>query len=421
MSPVTQYVFDGKKWQNEVTTSRSSVAVAGASTRPTGPDYIRYEDLYKAGDTLQQTFNRLTVAKIVTMPPGVFDTKVLWGKGPLLSGATPPAAYAFRPPKICRGIIGSGRGSLGSTSGTVIRLTPNTCRSESEGGSWFQGGGSGSGSFILKNIHIEGTDQGKQTKSDGRPGYDGVSPKLFTNCFLNNFGGPLVVEDVLTTGWYGNNGAPPGETFGLQVYNCHNHIMRRVEADGRREPGGLAFGAVGLTAGNCVGAKWSNCYSHHSNAKTYAMVFFQSFDCKTWDCRLGDSGDGDGFGQFGYNGGGFNQERVSGAEHYNMKIYMNRKAGDKGVHFNHSSDAWSATFLGVTRSCNKGTTKIIDATWNNIWSKPENQLYVSTWIPYGGTPNAITVSPEVITSGKNVPFRWMYRGRHVTVTGPYAM
>jgi hypothetical protein len=419
MSPVMQYVFDGKKWQNEVTTERSSVAAAAASTLPTGPGYVRYEDLYRPGDTLQQTFNRLTVAAIITMPPGVFETKVQWGKAPLVSGSVPSDA-ALRLPKICRGIWGSGKGALGSTAGTVIRVTPNTCRSKSEGGSWFQGGGSGSGSFTLKNVHFEGTDQGRQTVKESRPGLDGTSPKLFTNVFLYNYGGAVLVEDVLVTGWYGNNGAPPGETFGLQIYGCHNHVMRRVEADGRREPGGLAYGAVGLTSGSCVGSVWYDCWSHHSNAKTYAMVFFQNFNCKTYNCRLGSESDGaDGYGEFGYNGGGFNQERVAGAEHHNMKIYMNRKVGDKGVHFNHSSDSWGATYQGVARNCVNGTTKIIDATWNSIWGKTGNPMFVSTWIPYGGNANEINISPEVIKAGKNVPFQWIYGGKHLTVTGPY--
>jgi hypothetical protein len=389
--------------------------------RPTGEQYIRYEDLYVEGDTLQQTFNRLTEPKIVTMPAGVFETRRPWGKAPYAAGvAAPSTAYAFRPPKICRGIIGAGPGALGSTEGTVIRVTPNTCRSASEGGSWFQGGGSGSGDFILQGIHIEGTDQGMQTATDGRPGLDGKSPKLFTNCFLNGFPGVVAVQDVLTTGWYGNNGAPPGETFGLQVYNCDNHVLIRVEADGRRDPEGPSFGAVGLSAGTSFGARWIDCYSHHSNAKTYAMVFYQQFNSTTVNCRCGDAASGDGVGQFGYNGGGFNQERCAGIEHTRLDIYCNRKAGDKGVHFNHSSDAYSVTLRGRNFSAANGSTTLTDCTWNNMWGTSGNPLYVSTWVPYGGNPNAITTSPVVTLKGASVPFRWVFGGKHYTVTGPAA-
>jgi len=412
---------------------------------PTGPDYIHY-DVLRARATLggavdpdlQTVFDTLVEPKIVTMPPGVFETKRKWGKAPYYSGATTPQRQAaLLVPKVCRGIWGSGRGSVGSTSGTIIRVTPMTCQSASEGGSWFQTGGSGSGDFLLKNLHIEGTEQGNQTaaKADA-PGYDGVSRKLFTNYFeQGNRTGQYVAEDILSNGSYGNNGAPPGETFNFQVYNADYHILRRVETDGRRAVGGPSFSSVGITAGNCYGAEWYDCWAHHINAKTYHMVYYQTMACKTFNCRLGDSSDLDGYGDFGvtnpspttpgFTGGGFNQERAGDSEHYGLNIYSNRKGPnnpDKGVHFNHSGDDWSRAFIGDTmRLVDHQYCLIQDATWFNHWGKTGNPLYVSTWIPYSSNPNAITVSPTVINNGVPQRIAWSPPGYSPTVLSPYQM
>lgn len=438
------YRFVGGVWKQ----SGGGVVVeppgTGTAVLPTGADYIHWDVLkaraVAAGNSNpdpQQVFDTLTESKIVTMPPGVFETKRKWGKAPFYTGATTPARQAaLLVPKNCRGIWGSGRGTVGSTDGTVIRVTPMTCQSASEGGSWFQTGGSGSGDFLLKNLHIEGTEQGNQTVGGGGPGYDGVSRKLFTNYFENgNRTGQYVAEDILSNGSYGNNGAPPGETFNFQVYNADLHVLRRVETDGRRVVGGPSFSSVGITAGNSFGAEWYDCYAHHINAKTYHMVFFQTMGCKTYSCRLGDSSDLDGYGDFGvtnpspttpgFTGGGFNQERAGDSEHYGMTIYNNRKGPgnpDKGVHFNHSGDDWSRVFNGATmRLVDHQYCLIQDATWFNHWNKAGNPLYVSTWIPYGSNPNAITVSPTVVNNGVPQKIAWSSPGYSPTVLSPYQM
>ena len=412
---------------------------------PTGTDYISYATLRAravaagiADPDPQQVFDRLTESKIVTMEPGVFETRRVWGKAPFFAGATTPQREAALViPKVCRGIWGSGTGALGSTAGTVIRVTPMTCQSQSEGGSWFQTGGAGSGDFLLKNLHIEGTEQGNQTaaKADA-PGYDGVSRKLFTNYFeIGNRTGQYVAEDIFSNGSYGNNGAPPGETFNFQIYNQSNHILRRVVTDGRRTIGGPSFSSVGITAGNSKNFQWYDCWAHHINAKTYHMVFYQTMGGKTYNCRLGDASDLDGYGDFGvtnpsvsnpgFTGGGFNQERAGDSEHYNLNIYNNRKGPnnpDKGVHFNQSGDDWSITFDGVAhRLVEHQYCLIQDGTWFNHWNKTGNPLYVSTWVPYGPNPNAITISPTVINNGVPQNIAWSSPGYSPTVPSPYQM
>jgi hypothetical protein len=424
--------------------------VPTADPPPTGTGYVSYATLRaravaagKSDPDLQDVADQLTETATITFPAGVFETRRIWGKAPYFTGAqTPGRQAAILWPKNCTGIWGSGRGSLGSTAGTVIRVTPYTCQSAAEGGSWMQSGGSGSQGFFVKNIHFEGTEQGNQTAqildpTSGKqlPGGDGVSRKLFTNYFANNHGGLFTAEDILTTGWYGNNGAPPGETFGLEVYGCDNHVLRRVEADGRRTVGGPSFGAVGITVGNSYNSKWYDCWSHHSNAKTYALVFFQSAACKTYNCRLGDSSDLDGYGDFGvtnpsptnpgFTGGGFNQERAMSSEHYGLNIYNNRKGPnnpDKGVHFNHSSDAWSRVFNGTTWAVADHQDCLIqDATWFNHWGKAGNPFYVSTWIPYGGNPNAITLSPDVVVNGAHQIIMWAAGTSPIARQSPYQM
>lgn len=463
--PLSRYAWDGLAWRGfnsppivpsdsiSVSFYINVLAPQPTETLPTGPGYIHYDTL-KARATLggavdpdiQTVFDQLGTSEflVVTMGPGVYETKRAWGKAPLVPGKPVPGRQAaFLVPKACRGIWGSGRGVLGTQAqpnATIIRVTPMTCSSTSEGGSWMQSGGSGSGTFILKNLQIAGTEQGFQTEKildpttgKEKPGGDGYSHKLFTNYFANNHSGLFQAEDVLSTGAYGNNGAPPGETFMFQVYGCDNHILRRVEGDGRREPGGPSFGSVAITAGNCRGAKWYDCYGHHINAKTYHLVYFQVWECQTFNCRLGDRSDGDGYGQFsgglisgptsptnpGFTGGGFNQERAMDCKHTGMDIYNNRKGPgnpDKSVHFNHASDEWSSSrWPGVMMSEHQ-SLEIIDSTWYNHWGAAGNPLYISAWDPYGGRPSAMTVAPNVINDGVYQKIKWAANGYVLTQT-----
>jgi hypothetical protein len=440
------------------------------TTLPTGPGYVHFNtELYQSGDTsLQQSFDRLPAflaanpsravggGAIVTMDPGVYMTGAtrLWGKAPLVSGTVPAAAAFTVPRPYCRGIWGSGQGSLGTNDGTVIKVSPLTCRSRSEGGHWFNAGGSTSNGFVLKNVQVAGTDQGLQTEGGGGPGYDGVSSKLFTNFFAYNIAGavpsnlvegrtniPVLIEDCLFTGSYGNNGAPPGETFNCQVYGSDRHIIRRCESDGRRTVGGPSYGAVGFTSGSTSLAEWDTLWAHHCNARTYAYVYFQAWACKARNIYCGDPSDQDGYGEFqGYNGGGFNLENSGMCEIWigdgapypgradDVPWYINRHLGDKGIHTNHSGGPYTATRLGNNYDMSNPAQSWlkIHATpynggrpWSNIWGESQNRHYVSTWIPYGTGPNVIDYAPEIDVNGVQVSYVWVRGGIHRIVTAPY--
>src|SRR4051794_37669503 len=81
---------------------RAGRTLAG-NVRPSGPGYVRYEDLYVGGDTLQQTFNRVTGNDILTFPEGefIFD-----------DGFTNGYYDCIRVPTTCGGIAGSGNGTV---------------------------------------------------------------------------------------------------------------------------------------------------------------------------------------------------------------------------------------------------------------------------------------------------------------------
>jgi len=399
---------------------------ANGSGRPTGPGYVRYEDLKAAapaGATLQQVINTVTDQKIITFPLGVFETTDTWGKG-----TSRPAPLVV--PATCGGFIGSGTGGLGSlgTDATVFRLKPLTCTSASEGGSWFQAN-SNCKDLVFKNFQVQGTDQGKQTAASnpGR-GLDGTSPKVFTNLNIYHPDGTVLIEDVLSTGWYGNNGAPPGETFGVQVYMDTDNLvtMRRVEADGRREVGGPSYGAVGITLGDTTHALVEDCYAHHNNGKTYAFVLFQCAAKVKGDIMVRrlvcNSPEGDGPGQFGYTGGGVNQERVAGAVYEDLVLNVKRTGPsgfDKGVHFNHSGDSFPlddrvATMLNV--DFNNAHVWIDGLTFSDIWNN--GYPYFSTWGPnYGTGTNALHLAPHVHTKmNALIPIKWKHAATFYTVT-----
>jgi hypothetical protein len=165
---------------------------------------------------------RLTTPAIITFPEGVFTCNDF---------AT--GYYAgISIPKNCKGIWGSGQGTLGDlTHGTIFTMGAHT--STVGGVIPAQGsGGTTQPTVIMSSgptyqqsygqFQVAGTDQGHNFH--GFTVYNAQPGTTFT--------------DILTTGWQGNNGAPPGETFGLTVHGGYNHQLTRIEADGRRAVGG---------------------------------------------------------------------------------------------------------------------------------------------------------------------------------------
>jgi len=353
--------------------------------RPTGPEYVMFESLYQSGDTQSDgTMNlneimarnrQLTEGKIITFPEGQFMTKDFTA-GPVGSPYTPAGWYM---PQWIAGIVGSGKGTLGGNTGTVFTMKPMSSTKAypatvpgSNPAEYYVWPQTGDGNIHVNQLHVMKT----------------VNP-LYALTFKNfqvagadqghNFNGfqiyqaPSItlMEDVLITGWQGDNGAPPGECFGLQV-NTRGvaDVLRRVETDGRRQPGGIAYGASGMTFQNSVGSTFDHCNSHH--CRTANFVLYQSFNCTLLDCII----DADSAGAQGIGNGGMNLERTAGSKLVRSQFL----ARANRIHISHSNDSWTLTRGSITYSTAGGSLDVIDPIYNDVWG--QNRMAIQTWIPY---------------------------------------
>jgi hypothetical protein len=372
----------------------------GSDTRVPGKPVVWYEDLYKPGDTLSQAMARLTTPAVISFPAGRFVTSDFRTNG---------SYYATVIPKNCLGIWGSGRGAIGSNVGTIFSMVPNS--STRKGDVPAQDNSTAVQMRNLMHIgptgtdltygqfHVEGTDQGH----------------IYHNFTIYNAPGKITCRDILVSGHYGNNGAPPGETFGMEIHGNNNgltdpHIVN-CEADGRRDIGGPNYGGVGFDLANVVSGGIRNCYSHHSVAASF--VLFQAFNVRTYNCYLGDPSDSDGTGVDGWNiGGWFNHERTSGSTHQDMVINRVFKGRGKSVHVTHSNDSY--TFNGYSSA--NGTIQFINPTWNDIWG--DNKFYIQSWHPYwntctmsqaAGAGAQFAIGPDRVTPLPSTQYKYVHQ------------
>jgi len=370
--------------------SRARSLLGSAQTaRPSGNDYVRYEDLYRQGDSVGAALARLTQPKIVTFPEGKFTC---WDFN---SGFQAGIAV----PGLCRGIVGSGRGTLGGSTGTVFTMDP---RSSTKGGGARDSNGrlyvpnqdnstpcqlnvlkqvNQNAPSVWKNFQVAGTDQGH----------------IFSAFQVANTAGANTFENLLIDGWSGNAGAPPGETSGLAVSGQGAHVVTQVEADGRRSAGGEVFGAMGLTFQNSVGATFRSCYVHDVRAANF--VAFQSVNGVMVDCTSDALVQSDK----ALGNGGVNFERAAGWTLVNPTII----GRNQRVHISHSNDNWTLYQNGQSYSVRNGSLKIVNPTYNDLWGN--DLLIVQSWSPYGNGDSLST--PPLVTKSdwsSHLTYKWIH-------------
>jgi hypothetical protein len=84
------------------------------------------------------------------------------------------------------------------------------------------------------------------------------------------------IARIKVTGIPGNSAAPPGETFGINVFHCVNQILEGVEVDGR-DSNGTKVGATGFGHNYSTGTVHTDCYSHDQGFG-HGFAAFQSAD-----------------------------------------------------------------------------------------------------------------------------------------------
>jgi hypothetical protein len=257
-----------------------------------------------------------------------------------------------------------------TTQRTTIRIKPNTAPNVNWLGHSIKFGYSGSLRADFANLHIEGTDQGLQTSAgtsvNAGPGNDGTSPRLFNNFTGYNQADGCTMRDCLSTGWYGNNGAPPGECFGVAWDGSTGGKLARVCVDGRRAAGGPIYGAAGITFGTSLDCDATDCWSHHCQQAGFVM--FQAARCTTHNLVLGDPADTTTKHVTFNNrkGDWFNHERTTACVNYGTtfnSVYI----GSTGGHLTHSNDHYTLSRSGQSIPIDNGWVGIVDpVSWTNL-------------------------------------------------------
>lgn len=344
-----------------------ATASAGADLRPAAgtAGTIRYEDVYRSGMSLQDVFNKAgstgSPAKqvLLTFPAGEFS----------FSDFSQNNMYGIRIP-LNVGIAGSGRDGINATVFKMVPMSSTKASQVPVKGSGMTNqftymGIQNSGlvkppsGMTFQNFALIGSDQGH----------------LYNGFRMQNCDRP-VMTNVYIEGIAGNMAAPPGETFGINLYQAQGAQLTNVEVDGRRtrQGGTESVGASPVGHNNHNDSVMTNCYFHDSQ---YGMpTFWQSSGNLTVDCRSE------------YNKTGFNHERCTNITHRNVTV---KTGGTRPHHF---------TFMNDQAD---GSLTVQNPSWDVCSASPSGKLVVYAGARGTGVQDVQTTSPAVTgASGQSI-------------------
>ena len=266
------------------------LTASAAPSRPSGTGYVRWEDLYRSGDTFQAVVNKVTGNRILTLPAGTFTFR------DFRNGSYDGIRIGDGAASGCKGIVGSGRS-------TIIRGVANTASRDK--GSRFAGTQltiSKKSGAVLSNFSLMGGPQNGMT-------YGGI---VVTGC-----------PDAQLSWLYlrgasrGTSQTPPGETFGINVNASPRVTIRDSEVDGR-DDAGTRVAASPIGWNNTTDAKVYRTYVHHGVAGM--LTFWKTTNIYTEDFHSFSTGSG--AGKLG--GHGINHEQSGGViRHIRPQLYVN--------------------------------------------------------------------------------------------------
>ena len=263
---------------------------SAAPSRPTGSDYVRYEDLYRSGDDLHGVLNRVTDNRILTLPTGTFTVRDF--RNGYYDGIRIGSGGASG----CRGLVGSGRS-------TVISVASNSAtRTRSDNYAGNQLAIAGKPGAVLSNFTVKGYDQGG---------------KIYGGIVVNGCPDAQLSWLYLKGASRGYSQRPPGETFGLNVMNSPRVTLFDSEVDGRDE-GGTRVGASPIGWNNTSDAKVYRTYCHHGVAGM--LTFYNVTNIYTEDYKAFATSSGPGT----LTGSGINHEQSQGTiKHVRPSLFIN--------------------------------------------------------------------------------------------------
>jgi hypothetical protein len=341
---------------------------AAAIPRPTGTGYVRYEDLYRAGDDLQMVINKVTGNRVLTFPEGVFtipsNFRYGYKDGVRLGNRSGGAG--------CRGLVGSGRG-------TIFRMVSSNQPKWPSGASPYMlihAIASSADPMItvqLRNFQIQGTNLGHE--------YHGLR--------LSRANG--VVDNVYINGITGYPGLPPNETGSINLYQCTSVRITNTEVDGRRA--GVRVSASPVMVNNSSGITFQDCYFHHSYCGGGGIAWFESRDSTVTRVRSEYIGSGTGK----LSSYCFNHEQSTRITYNSPVMICDRATTGGSLHMSLNSD-----------SARGGTDSVLTVN-NPKWDATTvggGKFVVETW---NIATQAQKSSPRVYGStGAPLPFTWLH-------------
>ncbi len=356
------------------TPARAGASITDQATGRTWST-VRYEDLYVAGDTFQQTLNRVTGGKIITLPDGVYTV------GDFTNGYRDSIRLGSGGATGCIGIAGSGRN-------TIIRLAANVA-TITDVGIMITIDRLGAGPAYFGNFQMQADDQ---------------SIAAWNALSSQNCPGSLVEWVYLNGATKGYANYPPGETFGIEFLHCDDAVVRDCEVDGRNRvtrarQGASPCGWNGAQGAYAQNAKVERSYFHHSLT---SMLTFWLTNGVTLN-NVHSWTDGSGSGQLAASQ--VNLEEVTGVVRFNYpKLYaygsyyqQNGWPNDPYVTANNS--------FAFAQACTTGdlqnmvvTEPRFDVGVNGLFTSANYRSYTSS----GGVTNKITTQPRIVKRGVNL-------------------
>lgn len=343
-------------------------SAAAVATRPTGPGYVRYEDLYRSGDDLQTVINKVTGNRVLTFPEGVFTIPPNFRNGYKDGVRLGHRSYGAG----CRGLAGSG-------PTTIFRMTSSNQPKWTSGASPYMlihaisSSGYPNINVEFRNFQIQGTNLGHE--------YNGLR--------LSRAQG--LIDNVYINGITGYDSVPPGETGGISLFQCSSLRITNTEVDGRRA--GARVSSSPVMVNNSSGITFQDCYFHHSLTGGGGIAWFESRDSTV--TRVRSEYIGTGTGKF--SGVCFNHEQSTRITYNSPVMVCDRKTTGGTLHMALNSDSA------------RGGTDCVLTVNNPKWDATSvggGKFVVETWTM---KTQAQKSAPRVFgPTGAALPFTWVH-------------
>jgi PKD repeat protein len=212
--------------QLEVTVTAAPVTPP-TGTEPTGAGIVSYRTLAGANPTAKLA--SVTSGQKVSLPPQV----IAWNDfaQAVQSGLQSTSGYGLLIQKVSQ-LLGSGIGN------TVLRMNAGTTTKKTQvgGTTKLEYIGVTGPMKLIQDLTVQGTpiNEGSYTGAAGKQTTtaDPTTQNLYNGFFLNSLT-DFTMRRVKISAIPGSYQAPPGETFGIDVYRGSNHTYEDIEIDGQ--------------------------------------------------------------------------------------------------------------------------------------------------------------------------------------------